>query len=324
MKLVKKSLLNIQFLIAFVSFVILIISTIYFISNQIPKIEGQLKEKLLLTKQKVIKQKILGYYGLPPNWSSDTLDVKVIGYSLKPNILDYSKILFNDHIIENKGKREQFLKFFEDKVNDKKIQTYWLAYYKIKGFTPYEFFDAYGCIKIKREKWGINISYNFDITQNQDCIINFTKEKPNIFFEFLIIGEIEDVNKSGNFFVEFESLDPNYSILKFDTNNTKNGTLIIRYRNITFANNLVEYIYPKLIIINKMYCKPTKICEMSGFLESNKKIPLIKYFGMSWYRNVVDKYEALEEIDLALLKTFLSNYIVEVHYFIWLDNFNVD
>jgi len=112
--------------------------------------------------------------------------------------------------------------------------------------------------------------------------------------------------------------------LKFDTNNTKNGTLIIRYRNITFANNLVEYIYPKLIIINKMYCKPTKICEMSGFLESNKKIPLIKYFGMSWYRNVVDKYEALEEIDLSLLKTFLSNYIVEVHYFIWLDNFNVD
>jgi len=306
----KISQLNIQFLMAFVAFIILIVSMIYFVNNQTPKVESLLKEKLFYVKEQSIRQKIFGYYGLPPNWNSSLENVKVVGFSIEPYIIDYSKIYFNKELAKDSEKRKKFMDLFKERVNDKEVQTYWFAYYKIKSLTPYSFFQPYGFLKIKREKWGINISYNLS---------NFTK--PSIYLELLTTSPILDVKSSDKTFLEAKEVEEGMDLIKFYTNGTKTGYLTIYYINETLGYG-VKYIPPRIIIIKSLECEPIKICEESGFIEGNKKIPLIDYFGMFWYKSVIDKYQAVENIEINLLKTFFSDYIVETHYFIWTDEIN--
>jgi hypothetical protein len=306
----KKTQLNIQFLMAFVAFIILIVSMVYFINNQTPKVESLLKEKLFYVKEQSIKQKIFGYYGLPPNWNSSLENVKVLGFSISPYILDYSKIYFNKELVKNSESRKKFVDLFKEKVNDKEIQTYWLAYYKIKSLTPYNFFQPYGYLKIYRELWGLNITYN---------ISNFSNS--NIYLELLTTDPILDAKSSEKTFLEAKEIGEGMNLIKFYTNETKKGYLVIYYKNKTLDYG-VKYLPPRMIIIKALECTPTEICEQSGFIEGKKKIPLIDYFGMLWYKNVVDKYQAVENIEINLLKTFFSNYIVETHYFVWTDEIN--
>ncbi len=306
----KASQFNIQFLMAFVAFIILIVSMVYFVINQMPKVEGLLKEKLFYTKQQSIKQKIFSYYGIPPNWNETLQNISVLGFSVEPFVLDYTKIYLNKLLIKNKRSLDKFMKLFEENVNGKKIQTYWLGYYKIKSLDPYSFFPPYGYLKIKREKWGLNISYNFTGLKN-----------PYVYLELLILGELEEVNATEGTFTKATEIDDKLYSIKFDNKGTLRGNLLIYYykRQLDYG---VEYVPPTIIIIKQLECKPLTICEKSGFIEGNKKIPLMDYFGMFWYKNIIDKYQAVEDIELSLLKTFFSSYIVEVHYFVWTSEIN--
>ena len=306
----KKSQLNIQFLMAFVAFIILIISMVYFVNNQTPKVESLLKEKLFYVKEQSIKQKIFGYYGLPPDWNTSLENVSVLGFSIRPYILDYSKIYFNKEIVKDEKERRRFMDLFKERVNNKETQTYWLAYYKIKSLKPYNFFQPYGYLKIHRELWGLNITYNLS---------NFSNS--NIYLELLTLGSVSDAKSSEKTFLKAEEIEDDTDLIKFYTNGTKEGYLVVYYKNKTLDYG-VKYLPPGLVIIKALECTPTEICEQSGFIEGKRKIPLIDYFGMSWYKNVINKYQAVENIEINLLKTFFSSYIVETHYFVWTGEIN--
>jgi hypothetical protein len=288
----------------------MVISYLFFVNSNMRKLLYYLDEKKTEFDILYVRNIIFGSSGNPPYWNQTLDNTKFVGYAIKPLVLDYQKIYFNDLIIRNLSTYDKFYGLFTRLVSVPNVYypvqktIYWVAYFKIKSLNPLLFQEGYGPLSITRTKSSLIISFNLTNYTNPYFFIELVTDKPLI------------VSQEANASVVMESsyLYNDYKIW----NNKSVGRIILNYSYQEIGNEKV-YNYPTIMIIKKLDCNPESICENSGIIDSTLKIPLIKWFGMTQYKGIIDKKQAQEVIYNNFLRTSFDTFLVETHVFVWED-----
>ena len=321
----KRAQISIQYIISFVLLIILIVLSFLFVTNSFQKIYSLIDEKITVSNFFYIKNLVFAFSGDPPYWNSSLIQnnrVNLLGYSIKPFVLDYEKIFENQKITENSTLYFRFIEQFSYDLGEYannliEKQRKWVAYYKIKNLDPLLFSKPYGYLQIKRNATNLVIFYNFSNVSNLNPNYGYDPHYFKPYFLLEIISDkkltVHDRKEGINYTEEISNF---YKIKVYSSKNKEWGYIVLNYSCVR-KSAFLECDYPNTLLIQRFECDPIELCENSGFYEGNYRFPLIGWFGMVSYKRLAMKLETKEMIYNSFLKLPLSYYLVEVHLFVW-------
>lgn len=322
---IKKSQIAIQYIISFVILVILIVLSFLFVTNSFQKVYSLIDEKITISNFFYIRTLVFGFSGSPPYWDEKLLSqnkVNLIGYSIKPFVIDFGKIYTNQKIVENSTLYFKFIEQFTYDLGEfgKSImddQRKWVAYYRIKNLDPLVFSKPYGYLKIFRNVTNLVIFYNFSNVSNLNPYYRYQPGyfKPYFLLEILSNKELIVDSVTGG--INYTEKKENFYVIKiYNKKNEKFGSIVLNY-SCSYEAGFLECDYPTTLILYKFECDPLELCENSGFYEGNYKFPLVGWFGMIPYKKLAKELETKEIIYNSFLKLPLTYYLAEIHVFVW-------
>jgi hypothetical protein len=321
----KKAQIAIQYIISFVILMILIILSFLFVNNSFQKIYSLIDEKITESNFLYIRTLVMGFPGDPPYWNETLLvqnKTKLVGYSVKPFVLDFEKIFINREIVKNSSLYFKFLEQFTydlgqfGKGKMEEVRK-WVAYYKIKDLDPLVFSEPYGFLRIYRNATNLIIFYNFSNVSTLNPKYSYKEGyyKPYFLIEFLSNKDL-NIDKVEGGINYTETKETFYNIKIYNNKSKKTGKIVLSYE-CTKEGGILKCNYPDDIIIPRLECDPIELCENSGFYEAGFKFPLIGWFGLIPYKKLALESETKELIYNSFIKLPLNYYLAEVHIFVW-------